>query len=554
MQGDDIDDGLCSLPEAIRAVNTRSSVNTGDCPAGTGNDIIDVPAGTYVLAGPLLPTESMEIRGAGRDRTVLAFAPNPLGCGILLATADKSVRVTGVTLTPVGDADAAVGLTGACVEEGTLRVRHAEVTGFGAGGLIARSQSGLTAKIEVLNALIDKNRNTSDGGGIAFVGAASWIWVAQSSIVDNVSEGAGGGIFGSDERYVNYVVNTTISGNSARRGGAIAMQMQGDGYLGLYWSTIVDNHAAEVAGGLHVAVPDGEVANTLIVGDILTQNTADADPTQANLNADWSSSVGCSFSLLDISGLTRKPGDLGGDCRFDVADAKLGPLMDMGGFDHLPIHPLLLGSPAIDAISQANSWETLQQRDSWTDGADDPPIGTGDGETPPWTVFGRTSDDNPLEDIGAFELSPRWETELLTVADVAGGTHGIVDAPAGYSHGAGTNLEAQGADAYVIYRIPVAEPATYRVALRIRTASDTGIFQLAVADAADADYRSIGSPEDTYEDAEDGDGSSAWRTLDLGEVTFDTIGQKYFRLQVVGKNESSAGYQLFLDSIDLTRP
>jgi CSLREA domain-containing protein len=65
-------DGDCSLREAIEASNRDATVS--GCTAGSGiNDIINVPAGNYVLSlpGGLRVTESAFIRGAGAGGTII---------------------------------------------------------------------------------------------------------------------------------------------------------------------------------------------------------------------------------------------------------------------------------------------------------------------------------------------------------------------------------------------------------------------------------------------------------------------------------------------------
>jgi len=547
----ELDDGLCSLSEAIAASNGHAAVNTDDCPAGAGNDVIQLPAGVYRVPGALLPSETMEIRGAGVGRSVLSFDDNPLSCGVSFSAGDKTLWLTSLTLT-AAVAPPSNGLTGACVTDGVLRVRHVRVNGFGAGGLAARAAPGASAKIEVLNGLIDGNRSHGDGAGVAFVGPGSWIAVDQSAIVNNASDGMGGGVFGSGWANANYIVNTTISGNTARLGGGVASRVGGGGYMALYWSTVADNHALETGGGLHVLVPDGDLASTIVVGAIIADNVADADTGQSNLNADWTSNLSCTFSIFGVSALATQPPMFMDSCQYDDAlDVKLGPLMDMGGADHLPIHALLAGSPAIDAIDEDHSFEMVEQRDTWHMASGDPPLGDGPGETPAWTVYGRTFDGDPLEDMGAYEFNPRWEAELLAVVSVAAAGHEVVTAPDGYSQGAGTRLGAEAAGAQVTYQVPVPEAGRYDVAIRTRTASDAGTFQLSIADvSADAGagpYVPVGDAQDGYAS------SDGWQTTELGTVDFAAAGQKLFRFDVGGKNDASAGYNLFLDYIEVKR-
>jgi hypothetical protein len=74
------DDGECSLAEAMIAANEDRAVDV--CAAGSGNDDIVLPAGTFELSGTpendtLLPAvrDDVVIRGMGADATVLRRAP-----------------------------------------------------------------------------------------------------------------------------------------------------------------------------------------------------------------------------------------------------------------------------------------------------------------------------------------------------------------------------------------------------------------------------------------------------------------------------------------------
>jgi CSLREA domain-containing protein len=80
-------DGDCSLREAIRAANADAAVDT--CVAGSGADVITLPAGTYTLtiageetaasAGDLDITDDLSISGAGADGIVSQLWMQP-GC------------------------------------------------------------------------------------------------------------------------------------------------------------------------------------------------------------------------------------------------------------------------------------------------------------------------------------------------------------------------------------------------------------------------------------------------------------------------------------------
>jgi len=541
----DLDDGLCSLSEAVAAANAQASINTNDCVAGRGRNTIELPPGTYESQSTLDFTQSVELRGAGMDTSTLVIRGDALTCGVRLASVGKSVWLTSLTLKGSGASAPTSATTGVCVTGGVVRIRHARVSGFTAGGLRAHAPSGGSAKLEIYNSLIDDNRNRGDGGGIAFIGPESWISIDQSSIVNNTSEGMGGGLFAAGGTNANYFINSTFSGNVARQGGGIAGHILSLTYFGVYWSTVVNNRALDVGGGLFV---EGESldAHGTATASIIAGNQADGDPTQANLNADWAAGFSCTSSILDIAGLAHQPTNIAGSCRYDRQNPMLGPLMDMGGADHLPIHALLPGSPAIDQVDGMRPGGIVEQRDVWNGSAGDPMIGDEPTSTPRWTLFAPEEAENPLSDIGPFEYNPRWEAELLAVADSGLGEHAIVAAPDGFSHGAGTNLRAQSPGAYVIYEVPVAQAGRHNVSLRIGAGPIAGRFQIAVSDSVAGPYAELGSVQDAYSALDD------WKTLDVGAVAFGSPGQKFFKVTVVDKNVESQGYGFLLDFLVLS--
>lgn len=541
----DLRDGLCSLSEAIAAVNGVTAVDSSDCSAATGNDVIVVPAGIYETLATLELSESVELRGAGMGDSVIAFGGD-LACGVRATSPGKEVRLTSLTLRPSALGRLASSMTGICVTAGTVRLRHARVSGFSAGGLRAQGPPGGYPKLEIYNSLVDGNKNRADGGGIAFVGAESSISIDQVSIVNNTSDGMGGGLFAAGGKNANYIFNTTISGNVARRGGGVAVHILDLTYFGLYWSTIVHNQALDVGGGLHVEGNSLDAHGTAS-DSIVAENSAVNDAAQANLNAHPPPGFSCTSSFVELSGLADKPLNVDDSCRFDRVDLRLGPLMDMGGADHLPVHALLAGSPAIDALDDVRPQEVLQQRDSWNGAAGDPPLGTGPGETARWTLFGPDRDQNPFSDAGAYEYDPRWETELLSLAERAPADPAAVTGSGGFSHGAATRLQAGAVGDFVTYRVPVPESGRHAVSVGVGSGTDAAQFRLLVGDTLAGPYLPVGDVQEGYATVEGA------RTLQLGEVEFASFGQKFFRFEVAGKNRDSSGYALVLDFLSVIK-
>jgi len=100
-------DGNCTLREAIIAANTDAAVDA--CPAGSGADVVVVPAGTYTLTlvgadedaaatGDLDVTADLEIDGAGAATTVIDGNSTDRVLDIDPAGAGLTVLVSGVTL------------------------------------------------------------------------------------------------------------------------------------------------------------------------------------------------------------------------------------------------------------------------------------------------------------------------------------------------------------------------------------------------------------------------------------------------------------------------
>jgi hypothetical protein len=100
------------------------------------------------------------------------------------------------------------------------------------------------------------------------------------------------------------------------------------------------------------------------------------------------------------------------------------------------------------------------------------------------------------------------------------------------------NLNAAGD--WVQYMVNVPSPGTYNVHLRVKKHPSRGMAQLHI------DGQPQGDPIDEYA------GTQSYVDVDMGLVTFQTAGDKAFKLQSVGKNASSSGYGLATDYIKLS--
>jgi alpha-tubulin suppressor-like RCC1 family protein len=204
-----------------------------------------------------------------------------------------------------------------------------------------------------------------------------------------------------------------------------------------------------------------------------------------------------------------------GSCTFDVRNPLLGPLTPLGGEGDLPLHPLLVGSPAVDgAVGGATNDD---QRNAWIDSYDP-------GPPDEWTVFDPIvdgdGDGTAARDLGAYERNDRWQTELLAVRAKGPSPHTIVTIPAGYDRGAGTVYAAASATSeFVTYVLPI-------------------------ADAPAGPFTPLGTEQDSY-------GASTFVSLGpFATALFASPGERFVRFSVTGKNPASAGYRLYLDFIE----
>jgi hypothetical protein len=150
-------------------------------------------------------------------------------------------------------------------------------------------------------------------------------------------------------------------------------------------------------------------------------------------------------------------------------------------------------------------------------------------------------------DPGAFEFDPRWQAEkLLKAAQSSGDPHFVVS-DAVYEGGQFTRFEASPTvnGDFVVYAIPIARTGSHSLGVRIRKGSNRGIYSLSVSNSSGGPWTPVGSSQDFFS-------STLGPTpvnVTFGNVTFNTTGTKYFRLEVTGKHAQSSGRWLYLDGI-----
>jgi CSLREA domain-containing protein len=305
-----IDNGNCSLREAILAANTGAPVDA--CPAGTGAVTIEVPAGTYQLAipgrgedgnqtGDLDIWNDVTITGAGSEATIID------GGGldrVLHVLSGAMVVLNDLGITGGVEAAAAVQLLGLpplrggggiANQLGDLTLNNVAV--FNNSSDVAGGGILNTGNLVVNSSVVDSNSGLN-GGGIATggVSAATATATINNSIISfnaaarttGLATGTGGGIWNGDPAppataftSVLNIVDSTIMGNTATNGGGVASSStQVAGYtliLNINRSTISGNSTLGStpgapqtgnAGGVLSAHGTSIISNSTISGNL----------------------------------------------------------------------------------------------------------------------------------------------------------------------------------------------------------------------------------------------------------------------------------------------
>ena len=224
--------GNCTLGEAIMAAETDSMVD--GCIAGSGDDTISVPAGTYNLTAAhgvcftinsadsscAFPTinSKMTIQGAGLQNTIITRIGAAPQFRHLYLNSDADLTLRNLTLA-----------------NGLLSVNDPVNTG---GSTLIRG----TAKLTTSGVRFENNTSGHLGGAVA-----SWEGTAQINLTNSEFDGnAGGGGGGAIYRGHVTSLNSRFSNNQATTGGAIAIPLS----LSVTSGSFSDNTAGNRGGGI----------------------------------------------------------------------------------------------------------------------------------------------------------------------------------------------------------------------------------------------------------------------------------------------------------------
>ena len=280
----------CTLREAIYAAAPGS--------------IIDVPAGEYVLDEGELLTGGVVLRGAGAAQTVIR-APNSRVFSI-----DNGIAsISGMH---IADGDG-VGESG---------------SGTGGGVRI-----GPEASLVLSDVVLSGNRAKDGGGAIYNAGSLT---LSRSLLVSNtaIDPDAIGGAIATVNYGTTEISSSTISTNASRNGGALGTD--GSGTLTLRNVTVADN-AGE---GLYIAPPTDKGKAAAPNSSVTVRNTIFEDNDGGACGGDTPGVSG--HNLSDDS-----------TCAFAAGGDRQGVRANLQPLTSTGVHPLVAGSPALDAADDA---------------------------------------------------------------------------------------------------------------------------------------------------------------------------------------------------------
>lgn len=343
-----VGNGKCSLHEAIRNAESDSDTSGGDCVTGSGNDVIELAAGsTYTISTAIADVAGTVNVGLPEVRSNITINGN--GAIIqrdpaLFNTTPCSGSGSKFRILKVGN-DGNLTINGATLQNGCLTNQ--------AGGAIHNHGVLVLNRVNILNneaqsaggiqndRTLTMNRSTL-ANNVAAMGAAGGltnsgtIQVVESTINNNTTMGAGGGTVIT--RGSVAFINSTVSGNVASGlGGGLAAFSA----TSITHSTIANNRGAKDA-----AAPtqgSGLYGTFTLTGSLLA-GQVNGSNCRGSIAATNSAADDASCSSATV-----------------IAAPLLGALADNGGptLTHMP----QLGSPVIDAGNNTSaSGLTVDQR------------------------------------------------------------------------------------------------------------------------------------------------------------------------------------------------
>jgi predicted outer membrane repeat protein len=301
----------------------------------------------------------------------------------------------------------------------------------GSGTAVAgaiRTQNNLTIR----DSLFLNNSVQGDGGAIGIkLGTANSVLIERSAFVNNRAElsgginGHGGAISTTDNMGPITISNSTFSGNqSAGDGGALyVLASGGTGTLTLINSTLTGNRATRYGGGIFQYGSNATLHNSLLSAN------------QANIgNQDIYGSVTSDSSYNLISVNTNLSGITNGtnNNQIGTVASPINPLLGaIQTINNTQVHPLLAGSPAINAAGSANCPATDQRNVSRVASTCD--IGAFEFIAPPDTTITATPPSISSSASASFSFSGSGSSPIASYqCQLDGATFAACTSPVSY--------------------------------------------------------------------------------------------------------------------------
>ncbi|MFO7682342.1 MAG: choice-of-anchor D domain-containing protein, partial [Chloroflexota bacterium] len=179
-----IDDGLCSLREAIEAANNNASVSTNDCPAGSGADTI-----TFSVSGSIIFVETMYINS---DITLSGpiILDGDQATNLFTVSSSGKLSLLNMTLQ-----NGKSGFGGAIQGNGDGKINAVGVSFIGNESTFSGGAINTNAALNLLGCNFSGNKAGENGGAITFNGGANEaLNIAGSNFAGNIAEEKGGAI------------------------------------------------------------------------------------------------------------------------------------------------------------------------------------------------------------------------------------------------------------------------------------------------------------------------------------------------------------------------
>ncbi len=368
--------GKTSIREAIALANTIVSGPTGKNGVATpivfDPTVFNVPTMIQITpanGGELLITVPVTILGPAPRLTLSGGNTNRIfninvNNALFTDPSLRLVTISDLTLT----AGTIAGTGGAVfvqddlvtINDSTINNNKASINGGGIG-------TGNGGSVSLIRTTVDGNTATNGGGGV-FVSGSGTLNVDSSTISGNTATNQdGGGVYMFQSSSINSsIVNSTISGNSGRRGGGIFLgQWQAAGQLKIYNSTITNNKANTIpdGGGILVSGDVNNKSGTLTLNStILAANIGSNGPDLQFLAPLANQPVAGNNNLVGVANVGNftltGTGNLTGTLAAPL-NPQLGPLANNGG--PTLTHALLPGSVATNAGNNALCLERDQR-------------------------------------------------------------------------------------------------------------------------------------------------------------------------------------------------